>query len=77
MHPSLLSTAFSLGLCDMQIQYRDDGSVGQFKSDITLTEEDSGRLLQRKTISVNDPLRYKVGSGILLMEACQSRGHSG
>ena len=43
----------------LQIDYRADGSVGQFRSNITVTEGNQFRPI-RKEISVNDPLRYKV-----------------
>ncbi|GLI62081.1 hypothetical protein VaNZ11_004641 [Volvox africanus] len=42
------------------IDYRPDGSVAQFYSDLTLLDpRDGGREVLRKTISVNDPFRYK------------------
>ncbi|KXZ49277.1 hypothetical protein GPECTOR_22g871 [Gonium pectorale] len=40
------------------IDYRPDGSVAQFYSDLALTDPRDGRELLRKTISVNDPFRY-------------------
>ncbi len=42
------------------IDYRPDGSVAQFYSDLSLTDPRDGRELLRKTISVNDPFRYGV-----------------
>lgn len=42
-----------------QIDYRSDGSVGQYKSDISLTDTASNDLVMQKQISVNNPLRYK------------------
>ncbi|GFR47507.1 hypothetical protein Agub_g9236 [Astrephomene gubernaculifera] len=41
------------------IDYRPDGSVAQFYSDLSLTDPRDGSELLRKTISVNDPFRYK------------------
>ncbi|GLC35607.1 copper chaperone [Pleodorina starrii] len=42
------------------IDYRPDGSVAQFYSDLSLIDpRDGGRELLRKTISVNDPFRYQ------------------
>ena len=41
------------------IKYRDDGSTEQFLSDLSVFDA-RGVERQRKTISVNDPLRYKV-----------------
>ncbi|KAG2500667.1 hypothetical protein HYH03_001433 [Edaphochlamys debaryana] len=41
------------------IDYRPDGSVAQFYSDLSLLDPyDGNRELMRKTISVNDPFRY-------------------
>ncbi|KAL4427842.1 hypothetical protein ABPG75_001931 [Micractinium tetrahymenae] len=42
---------------DFRIEYRPDGSVKQFYSDITVRDLD-GRQLASKTISVNAPLRF-------------------
>lgn len=42
------------------VKYRDDGSVEQFVSDLSVFDW-QGRETLRKTISVNDPLRYQVG----------------
>lgn len=41
------------------IKYRDDGSVEQFLSDLSVFDWRGDERL-RKTISVNDPLRYNV-----------------
>ncbi len=41
------------------IKYRDDGSTEQFLSDLSVFDA-RGVERQRKTISVNDPLRYQV-----------------
>eukprot|EP00884_Botryococcus_braunii_P008586 jgi/Botrbrau1/17729/Bobra.0166s0150.1 len=41
-----------------EVQYRDDGSVGQFYSDLSVLDSEGNERL-RKIISVNDPLRYK------------------
>jgi cytochrome c biogenesis protein ResB len=41
------------------VRYRDDGSVEQFLSDLSVFDW-QGRERLRKTISVNDPLRYQV-----------------
>ncbi|EFJ49656.1 hypothetical protein VOLCADRAFT_41429, partial [Volvox carteri f. nagariensis] len=42
------------------IDYRPDGSVAQFYSDLSLLDpQEGGRELLRKTISVNDPFRFK------------------
>ncbi len=45
----------------VQIDYRSDGSVGQYKSDITVTDTATNAKVMQKQISVNDPLRYEVG----------------
>ncbi|KAH0445892.1 hypothetical protein IEQ34_025272 [Dendrobium chrysotoxum] len=58
-NPSKELKTTQLHVDNFEIEFRDDGSVGQYKSTISLTNTDSGRLLQEKTISVNDPLRYK------------------
>ena len=42
-----------------EIRYRDDGSVEQFVSDLSVLAPD-GREAARKAISVNDPLRYQA-----------------
>lgn len=42
-----------------EVKYRDDGSVAQFYSDLSVLDSE-GRERMRKLISVNDPLRYKV-----------------
>lgn len=44
------------------VKYRDDGSVDQFVSDLSVLDG-QGRELMRKSISVNDPLRYQVLCG--------------
>ncbi len=44
------------------VKYREDGSVDQFVSDLSVLD-DQGRELMRKSISVNDPLRYQVLCG--------------
>lgn len=43
---------------DFNIETRPDGSVAQFYSDLSVRDLDTGREVQRKTISVNDPLRW-------------------
>jgi len=42
---------------DFRIDYRANGEVSQFYSDLSVLSRD-GEVLQRKTISVNDPLRF-------------------
>lgn len=44
---------------DFDVRYRDDGSTEQFVSDLSVFDWRGVERL-RKTISVNDPLRYKV-----------------
>lgn len=39
-----------------EIKYREDGSVQQFLSDLSVADKD-GAVLQRKQISVNSPMR--------------------
>lgn len=39
------------------VEYRPDGSVQQFKSDLSVFDLD-GNQKQQKTISVNQPIRY-------------------
>ncbi len=41
------------------VKYRDDGSVEQFVSDLSVYDP-QGRERLRKSISVNDPLRFRV-----------------
>lgn len=41
------------------VKYREDGSVDQFVSDLSVLDG-QGRERLRKSISVNDPLRYQV-----------------
>lgn len=41
---------------DFNIDYRSDGSISQFYSDLTILHP-KGDVSQSKTISVNDPLR--------------------
>ena len=43
---------------DFSIQYRDDGSEKQFFSDLSVLDATTGEQLIRKTISVNNPLRW-------------------
>eukprot|EP00803_Ostreobium_quekettii_P004859 evm.model.scf_1030EXC.1 EVM.evm.TU.scf_1030EXC.1 scf_1030EXC:4162-9143(-) len=47
----------TLRVHDFSIDYRSDGSIAQFYSDLSVEDQD-GRELKRKTISVNDPFRY-------------------
>lgn len=54
------SAANVLHVNAFSIDYRPDGSVAQFYSDLSLTDPRDGRELLRKTISVNDPFRYGV-----------------
>ena len=42
-----------------QVKYREDGAVDQFLSDISVLGP-RGAELARKSISVNDPLRFRV-----------------
>ena len=42
-----------------QVKYREDGAVDQFLSDISVLGP-RGAELTRKSISVNDPLRFRV-----------------
>lgn len=58
----------------LQIDYRSDGSVGQYKSDISLTDTASNDLVMQKQISVNNPLRYKVRSQSSLHVGTSSHG---
>jgi cytochrome c biogenesis protein len=41
------------------VRYREDGSVEQFVSDLSIFDP-QGREALRKSISVNDPLRYQA-----------------
>lgn len=43
---------------DFRITYRPDGSVEQFFSDLSVLDLSDGAEITRKTISVNDPLRF-------------------
>jgi hypothetical protein len=43
---------------NFSIDYRPDGQVAQFYSTLSVKAED-GSIISTKTISVNDPLRYK------------------
>ena len=47
----------SLRVNDFEIEYTPAGKVSQFYSDLSVVDDLSGRQLQRKRISVNDPLR--------------------
>jgi cytochrome c biogenesis protein len=47
----------SLKVDDFRIQYRPDGSIQQFFSDVSV-EDRFGNVVQRQTMSVNKPLRY-------------------
>ena len=42
-----------------QVKYREDGAVDQFLSDVSVLGP-RGVELTRKSISVNDPLRFRV-----------------
>lgn len=46
-----------LRIDDFRIDYRPDGSIRQFFSDVSVSDLD-GRTLKQKTISVNQPLRF-------------------
>ena len=39
------------------VEYRPDGSVKQFKSDVSVFD-DNGKQKQQKLVSVNQPIRY-------------------
>lgn len=43
----------------LQVKYREDGAVDQFLSDVSVLGP-RGVELTRKSISVNDPLRFRV-----------------
>ena len=45
--------------CVSQVKYREDGAVDQFLSDVSVLGP-RGIELTRKSISVNDPLRFRV-----------------
>ena len=45
--------------CMPQVKYREDGAVDQFLSDVSVLGP-RGVELTRKSISVNDPLRFRV-----------------
>ena len=53
----------------MQIDYRADGSVGQFRSNISVSEGSKPGTI-RKEISVNDPLRYQVSYQVTSTVRC-------
>ena len=48
-----------------QIKYRSDGSVGQYESDVSVSDIGSDQQLARKTVSVNNPLRFNVSCSIV------------
>lgn len=63
------SAADQLHVNSFDVKYRDDGSVEQFVSDLTVFD-DQGREQLRKTITVNDPLRYQVLPPCLCLICC-------
>ena len=54
------SAAAAVRVDGFDVQYRDDGSVAQFVSDLTVLDPGSGRVLAAKRISVNEPLRFQA-----------------
>ena len=44
---------------DFTIDYRSDGGIAQFYSDLSVLDDSSNRVTDRKRISVNDPLRFE------------------
>ena len=48
----------ALRVNDFRITYRPDGQVGQYFSDISVLDGSTGQEVTRKTISVNDPIRF-------------------
>ena len=56
----------SVHVHSFDVDYREDGSVGQFNSDLAVGGGPDGASPRtRKTISVNDPLRFHVRYYIL------------
>ena len=57
-----------LQLCPViiQIDYRSDGSVAQFRSNVSIADSRHVDKVVRKEISVNDPLRYQVSCLLIL-----------
>lgn len=53
------SASALLHVDDFKIDYRADGSVRQFVSDLQVRELDTGKIVKSETVSVNKPLRYK------------------
>ena len=57
--PRPAGAAALLRVDDFRINYRDDGSVAQFESGLSVLDPATGALLAADTISVNKPLRFR------------------